>query len=105
MLIFTVYADEDSLPSEKEDNEIRVPSTRSVEQQCKSTIYSRQFGVDESLLPDSAEGIEEGGMVLIKIVPDEQGRFGFNVKGGADLELPVNFLNFIVTVRTKCKSK
>ncbi|KAK6631145.1 hypothetical protein RUM43_014241 [Polyplax serrata] len=84
-----VYADEDSLPSEKEDNEIRVPSTRSVEQQCKSTIYSRQFGVDESLLPDSAEGIEEGGMVLIKIVPDEQGRFGFNVKGGADLELPV----------------
>ena len=55
----------------------------------KTVIYKRQFGVDESLLPTSSDGVEEGGMVVIKIMPDEQGRFGFNVKGGADLDLPV----------------
>lgn len=28
-------------------------------------------------------------MVLIRIAPDEQGRFGFNVKGGSDLNMPI----------------
>jgi len=28
-------------------------------------------------------------LVVIKISPDELGRYGFNVKGGKDLELPV----------------
>jgi PDZ domain (Also known as DHR or GLGF). len=31
----------------------------------------------------------EEGLVLIRIAPDEQGRFGFNVKGGADLGMPI----------------
>ena len=26
---------------------------------------------------------------MIRISPDEQGRFGFNVKGGADLGMPI----------------
>ncbi|XP_066998363.2 tyrosine-protein phosphatase non-receptor type 4 [Anabrus simplex] len=31
----------------------------------------------------------EEGLVAIRIMPDEQGHFGFNVKGGADLNLPI----------------
>lgn len=27
--------------------------------------------------------------MLIRIAPDEQGRFGFNVKGGSDLNMPI----------------
>lgn len=30
-----------------------------------------------------------GDIVLINITPDEQGRFGFNVKGGIDQKLPI----------------
>ncbi|KAJ8681347.1 hypothetical protein QAD02_017134 [Eretmocerus hayati] len=33
--------------------------------------------------------ILEDGLVTIKITPDEQGRFGFNVKGGLDLDMPI----------------
>ncbi|XP_023707598.1 tyrosine-protein phosphatase non-receptor type 4 isoform X2 [Cryptotermes secundus] len=35
-----------------------------------------------------AQAAEEG-LVLIRITPDEQGRFGFNVKGGSDLNMPI----------------
>jgi tyrosine-protein phosphatase non-receptor type 4 len=28
-------------------------------------------------------------LVLIRIAPDEEGRFGFNVKGGSDLNMPI----------------
>jgi hypothetical protein len=31
----------------------------------------------------------DGGLVFINIIPDEQGRFGFNVKGGVDQKLPI----------------
>ncbi|KAJ1526841.1 hypothetical protein ONE63_008405 [Megalurothrips usitatus] len=31
----------------------------------------------------------EEGLVMIRISPDDQGRFGFNVKGGADLGMPI----------------
>ena len=31
----------------------------------------------------------DNGLVFITIVPDEQGRFGFNVKGGIDQKLPI----------------
>lgn len=36
----------------------------------------------------ASQGLEEG-LVQVRIQPDEQGRFGFNVKGGADLNLPI----------------
>lgn len=36
-----------------------------------------------------ASQIAEDGLVTIKLHPDDQGRFGFNVKGGADLNLPI----------------
>lgn len=35
-----------------------------------------------------AQAAEEG-LVLIRITPDDQGRFGFNVKGGSDLNMPI----------------
>lgn len=36
----------------------------------------------------ASQNLEEG-LVQIRLTPDEQGRFGFNVKGGADLNLPI----------------
>lgn len=36
----------------------------------------------------TSQGVEEG-LVQIRLQPDEQGRFGFNVKGGADLNIPI----------------
>lgn len=33
--------------------------------------------------------LSEEGLVNVTLVADEQGRFGFNVKGGADLKMPV----------------
>lgn len=33
--------------------------------------------------------LNEEGLVNVRLVADEQGRFGFNVKGGADLKMPV----------------
>ncbi|XP_063233077.1 tyrosine-protein phosphatase non-receptor type 4 isoform X2 [Bacillus rossius redtenbacheri] len=35
-----------------------------------------------------AQGTDEN-VVVIRILPDEHGRFGFNVKGGADLNMPI----------------
>ena len=32
---------------------------------------------------------DEQNLVNIKILPDEQGRFGFNVKGGVDQKMPI----------------
>ncbi|XP_076674909.1 protein tyrosine phosphatase Meg isoform X7 [Andrena cerasifolii] len=47
-------------------------------------------------LPDYSEPtsspapqIVEDGLVTITLTPDEQGRFGFNVKGGLDLDMPI----------------
>lgn len=37
-----------------------------------------------SQIPESS-----GGLVVITIIPDEKGRFGFNVKGGADQKMPI----------------
>ena len=31
----------------------------------------------------------EDGLVMMTILPDEKGRFGFNVKGGADQKMPI----------------
>ncbi|XP_044583749.1 tyrosine-protein phosphatase non-receptor type 4 isoform X2 [Cotesia glomerata] len=47
-------------------------------------------------LPDYSEPtsspapqILDDGLVTIRLTPDEQGRFGFNVKGGLDLDIPI----------------
>ncbi|XP_074105989.1 protein tyrosine phosphatase Meg isoform X3 [Cotesia typhae] len=47
-------------------------------------------------LPDYSEPtsspapqILDDGLVTIRLTPDEQGRFGFNVKGGLDLDMPI----------------
>ncbi|KAK7863894.1 hypothetical protein R5R35_007226 [Gryllus longicercus] len=39
--------------------------------------------------PYTESQLTEEGLVSIRITPDDQGRFGFNVKGGADLNLPI----------------
>ena len=38
---------------------------------------------------ESAGESADGGLVFITIIPDEQGRFGFNVKGGVDQKVPI----------------
>ncbi|KAK3587914.1 hypothetical protein CHS0354_014428 [Potamilus streckersoni] len=41
-------------------------------------------------LSPNSNGIPDGqGLVTIRMMPDEQGRFGFNVKGGADQGMPI----------------
>ncbi|KAL0268614.1 UNVERIFIED_CONTAM: hypothetical protein PYX00_010476 [Menopon gallinae] len=87
-----VYADEDSLPSEKEEEkQVSIMNNKNVLRQSenKTVIYVRQEGVIEKSEFQNHDNIEDGGLVVIKITPDENGRFGFNVKGGADLELPI----------------
>lgn len=38
---------------------------------------------------ENTEKLSEEGLVSIRLTADEQGRFGFNVKGGVDLQMPI----------------
>ena len=38
---------------------------------------------------EQQQSSEDGGLVMMTILPDEKGRFGFNVKGGADQKMPI----------------
>lgn len=38
---------------------------------------------------DSNGNNDDSGLTIITILPDEQGRFGFNVKGGCDQKMPI----------------
>lgn len=38
---------------------------------------------------ENNSGTEDNGLVIITILPDEEGRFGFNVKGGSDQKTPI----------------
>lgn len=38
---------------------------------------------------ENTEKLNEEGLVSIRLTADEQGRFGFNVKGGCDLQMPI----------------
>lgn len=38
---------------------------------------------------ENTEKLSEEGLVSIRLTADEQGRFGFNVKGGVDLHMPI----------------
>ena len=46
---------------------------------------------DEKHVPteQQQQSSEDGGLVMMTILPDEKGRFGFNVKGGADQKMPI----------------
>lgn len=93
-MLVLVYADEDSLPSEKEEEKVSIMNSKNVLRQSenKTVIYVRQEDAEENtttIVTGEEENPDDGGMVTIKITPDDQGRFGFNVKGGADLDLPV----------------
>ncbi|XP_058055013.1 tyrosine-protein phosphatase non-receptor type 4 [Anopheles bellator] len=46
-------------------------------------------GINGSTAENGAQLMDEGGLVTIHLTADEQGRFGFNVKGGVDLGLPI----------------
>ena len=58
---------------------------------CKITQSS--IRVRYSFLPHfqpNGNGFLDGqGLVTLRMIPDEQGRFGFNVKGGADQGMPI----------------
>ncbi|KAL1458006.1 hypothetical protein WDU94_008182 [Cyamophila willieti] len=55
-----------------------------VEEEVRSPVYEE----NKPASPHLHLNLEDG-LVLIRIAPDEQGRFGFNVKGGADLGMPI----------------
>lgn len=87
--------DEDSVPSEKEEEkQVTLLNSKNLLRDCqnKTVIYVRQEGVTELDLDEN--------YVTITINPDEQGRFGFNVKGGADLETPVSHFSLKLTTTT-----
>ncbi|KAF6209442.1 hypothetical protein GE061_015189 [Apolygus lucorum] len=46
-------------------------------------------GIYEVSHIDSANQPCDDGLVCIRMTPDEEGRFGFNVKGGSDLAMPI----------------
>ncbi|XP_033762686.1 tyrosine-protein phosphatase non-receptor type 4-like isoform X2 [Pecten maximus] len=51
---------------------------------------SMAFGLVQVNQNPNGNGYPEGhGLVTIRMIPDEQGRFGFNVKGGADQGMPI----------------
>ncbi|KFM70585.1 hypothetical protein X975_16446, partial [Stegodyphus mimosarum] len=50
-------------------------------------LYERTSYMSETAMTNGHE--ESQGLAAIRMKPDEQGRFGFNVKGGADQNLPI----------------
>ncbi|XP_011506483.1 PREDICTED: tyrosine-protein phosphatase non-receptor type 4 isoform X2 [Ceratosolen solmsi marchali] len=56
-----------------------------------TTLERNIYDIPDYSEPTSSpapQALEEG-LVTIRITPDEQGRFGFNVKGGLDLDMPI----------------
>uniref|UniRef100_A0A1B6L6W2 protein-tyrosine-phosphatase n=1 Tax=Graphocephala atropunctata TaxID=36148 RepID=A0A1B6L6W2_9HEMI len=48
------------------------------------------YADDDPLYSEQLPAVQaEEGLVSIRMWPDEQGRFGFNVKGGSDLNMPI----------------
>ena len=45
--------------------------------------------VEEEKQQQQQQQPSEDGLVMMTILPDEKGRFGFNVKGGADQKMPI----------------
>lgn len=50
--------------------------------------------LEKTLVPPTVNLINlirqvDDGLVCIRMTPDEEGRFGFNVKGGSDLAMPI----------------
>ncbi|XP_019747696.1 tyrosine-protein phosphatase non-receptor type 3 isoform X2 [Hippocampus comes] len=48
---------------------------------------TEEDGVSSSLYPNKA--LSDGDLLLIRIAPDHEGKFGFNVKGGVDQKMPL----------------
>eukprot|EP00095_Tigriopus_kingsejongensis_P005119 snap_masked-scaffold759_size101470-processed-gene-0.15 protein:Tk05119 transcript:snap_masked-scaffold759_size101470-processed-gene-0.15-mRNA-1 annotation:"hypothetical protein Y032_0012g1687" len=83
-----------ALNSTKDLSVLGSTSTISNGSACLSTAQIRSLGTtsnDGSDGKDSTSATSEiqEGLVHIKILPDDKGRFGFNVKGGADQETPI----------------
>lgn len=57
-------------------------------ERCVRSYESGVPSIFDQSLYDNNQTLEEG-LVSVRLVADEQGRFGFNVKGGVDLKLPV----------------
>ena len=86
--------DSGSLPRkawEQQNDDVNEPFL--IEQVARTAGYdSPQLGTKQQNHKDngmSEEQLLEEGLVNVRLVADEKGRFGFNVKGGADLKLPV----------------
>ena len=63
----------------------RIPPPQSLSIKTEDQLVLNTLIDPEPTVDASADG----GLVFITIIPDEQGRFGFNVKGGIDQKLPI----------------
>lgn len=90
------------------DNKIKVTDSKSPRKAWEPAVSENEDGiVDRSARFDSSvpplfdsppayesnelteKFLEEEGLVSIRLYADEQGRYGFNVKGGKDLQMPI----------------
>lgn len=62
---------------------------QSQSQQSQSVPTQQSQSLHFSAMESGHVVLNEEGLVNVRLVADDQGRFGFNVKGGADLQLPV----------------
>lgn len=51
------------------------------------------FGTGDDIMPSSQHwdksGLGDGDLLLVRLAPDPEGKFGFNVKGGVDQKMPL----------------
>lgn len=77
----------------EQGNRFESPVLPSKQQQLQSQQSTGAATNGQSLHFSAMESghvvLNEEGLVNVRLVADDQGRFGFNVKGGADLQLPV----------------
>ncbi|XP_069110904.1 tyrosine-protein phosphatase non-receptor type 4-like isoform X1 [Argopecten irradians] len=86
----THNANKDNYPQPIPTKNVNFPATdNQIKDVTNHTDPDNQLPAYNDYLPNG-NGYPEGhGLVTIRMNPDEQGRFGFNVKGGADQGMPI----------------
>lgn len=99
--LFFLFTDDSSTSGQSSSTVTASGATAAAPPQTLSLIPARlkplEKTEDSGSLPVPAEiiststdlGESSGALVVITIIPDEKGRFGFNVKGGADQKMPI----------------
>ncbi|XP_063067548.1 tyrosine-protein phosphatase non-receptor type 4-like isoform X2 [Engraulis encrasicolus] len=73
-------------PKQRRSQLSRSPSQQELDNNHVNELYDTPAPTDKSMLNGV---VPHDNLVLIKMRPDEHGRFGFNVKGGLDQKMPI----------------